>query len=190
MSNTSISDQSLVEQIKVGNRIAFNDLYNRYWEKLYRFAFNFLKNDSIAQDIVQNIFLDLWNRKSTIEITNISSYFFQSVRFQSLKELKRLPQLDIHEQYFQEEFSSRITENEVDYNELKENLTRCLDDFPDKQRRIFEMSRFESMSNKEIAQELDLSPRTVEWHIHSVLKSLKSSLTNNFCLLLFTFCYQ
>lgn len=172
-----ISDSTLFAQIKQGNRLAFNTIYNKYWDRLFQAAYKLLKDEGAAKDVVQDVFVDFWGKVETTEVSNLGGYLYKATRFQSLKQLRKAKFLDVHESQFQEMFSVNNTREQLDLIELKENIERSLSQLPEKYKEIFKLSRFENLSNKEIAQKLNISTRTVDWYLHTVLKHLKSSLT-------------
>lgn len=181
-----MSDAMLIEQLKEGNLLAFNKLYERSWDQLYQAAYKVLLDEALAKDAVQEVFLDFWIRKERLNIHSIDAYLYQAVRFQALKQLKKSKALDIHELHFQNLLKANDTEEQLNMHQLEESLGRSLEKLPEKYREVFEMSRVQNLSNKEIADKLQLSQRTVEWYLHSVLKHLKTTLTT--FLLLITFC--
>lgn len=176
MGSLDLSEELLFKEIKIGNRKAFSALFNSQWDKLYQAAYKILLSDDLAQDAVQEVFFDLWSRRSKLEINNISGFLYKAVRYQSLKQLRKNKPLQIHEDRFQE-ILDNCTVEQLDFQELMQKLDKKLETLSDKQRQIFEMSRFQNLSNNEIAKELSLSQRTVEWYLYKVLKELKATLS-------------
>ncbi|MEM7109609.1 MAG: sigma-70 family RNA polymerase sigma factor [Bacteroidota bacterium] len=174
--SNSESDLQLFQQIKGGSRVAFRRLYDRYWKILFHSSSHFLKSDTGAKDVVQEIFTDLWVRRESLTIQNVSAYLNQAVRFQSLKQLRKQQPADIHEEKFQDILRSNCTQEKIEFTDLLETLEVSLNQLPEKYKEIFEMSRLKDMSNKEIADKLKLSRRTVEWYVGAVLKHLKASM--------------
>lgn len=187
MGSLDLSEELLFKEIKKGNRKAFSALFSSQWDKLYQAAYKILLRDDLAQDAVQEVFFDLWSRRSKLEINNISGFLYKAVRYQCLKQLKKNKPLQIHEDRFQE-IMVNSTEEQLDFQELKQKLDEKLETLSNKQRQIFEMSRFHNLSNTEIAEELNLSKRTVEWYLYSVLKELKSVL--NLLLFVVVSCFR
>ena len=131
-----------------------------------------------AKDVVQDVFFDFWNKSSQTEISNLGGYLYGAARFQSLKQLRKARFMDVHESQFQEMFSINDTIDQFDLSDLEETIESSLGQLPEKYKQIFKLSRFDQLSNKEIAEKLNLSPRTVDWYLHATLKHLKSSLTS------------
>ena len=84
-----ISDRHLLNLLKEDNRLAFSELYNRYWEELYQFGFSVLQDENCAKDVVQDIFFYLWRKRKTLNIQNLASYLFMSVKFEVMRQLKK-----------------------------------------------------------------------------------------------------
>ncbi|RJE72012.1 RNA polymerase sigma-70 factor [Reichenbachiella sp. MSK19-1] len=171
------SDDTLVTYIKEGDRAAFNIVFERYWEDLCHAAYKLLKDESSAKDVVQEVFFDFWSRREQHDIMSLSGFLYQAVRYQSLKQLRKLPSLDIYELRFQDILQENTTEEAIYLKQLGDRLEQQLGELPQKYRTVFEMSRVQNLSNKEIATKLQLSQRTVEWYLHTILKHLKTSLT-------------
>lgn len=159
---SEISDDALVAEVIKGNRLAFNSIFERYWDKLFQTAFGFLRDEDAAKDVVQEVFFDLWNRREQLDIERLPAYLYQATRFQSLKQLRKAHILDIHDEKFAEVLCANTTEEQVDLNLLQENLEKSLGALPERYREVFELSRVHNLSNKEIADRMNLSPRTID----------------------------
>ncbi len=176
--NTGIPDLVLIAKVKEGNRLAFKVIYDRYWDSLFTAAYKLLKDQDAAQDVVQEVFFDLWNRIHRVEISNLGGFLFNATRFQSLKQLRKGNVLDIHEERYQQILSNNSIEEQLNFDELQQTIENTLDQLPEKYKVVFQLSRMNNLTNKEIAQELNLSIRTVEWYLHVTLKHLKSTLAS------------
>lgn len=177
----NLPDETLLELLNDENRLAFNVLYNRYWKKLYNTANKRIKDREAAEEIVQDLFTSLWvNRKKISIHTSLESYLHSSVRYLIIacfqKQMNRLR--------FEEGFSkvSAITDNTTEdfilTNDLTQALNRKVYALPDKCRSVFELSRKDHKTNKEIAATLGISEKTVENHMTKALKLLRISLTS------------
>ena len=176
MNNVNSSDEILLKEIKKSSQNAFNSLFNKYWDQSYQRAYKLLLDEDLAKDAVQEVFFDIWNRRNSLEITNISGFLYKAIRYQSLKHLQKRNLLDVHEKHFQNLLKVNDVEEQIMFNQLQEKLSKTLESFPDKYKEVFTMSRFQNLSNKEIAEKLSLSQRTVEWYLYTVLKHLKTTL--------------
>lgn len=170
------ADQHLIDQIKTGNRLAFNALYLRYWEDLYRFGYAILKDEDQAKDILQDIFFALWRNKETLDIKSVSAYLYTAVRYEVTRALRNGQLTAAHEEFLATLASPHCSEAQLHVADLEDHVKETLNKLPKKSREVFYLSRFKDLSNKEIAQKLNLSQRTVEWHISSALQHLRQSM--------------
>jgi RNA polymerase sigma-70 factor (ECF subfamily) len=152
----------------------FDKIYNDYWQKLFAFSLKMTGDEHLAQNVVQDVFIDLWERKEGIHITSIDNYLFRAVKNQIFKN------------YRNEKFDRTILEDKFD-NYLIENLTSIepdladkmhdlLDTLPEKRKEILLLNKLQDMNIDQIATELDLSKQTVKNQISSALKQLRFGL--------------
>jgi RNA polymerase sigma-70 factor (family 1) len=179
------SDEKLLTLVKVGDHEAFTEIYHRYWKTLLAVAANKTGDIDEAEEIVQNIFVTIWNRRSELEIrTSLKSYLSVSVKYQVMKVLARqnVEAEDLVEnpafRSFQEEASYSILE----FEELQEQLSELVATLPEKCQLVFKLSRDAGYTHKEIASELGISEKTVEAHLGKALKVLRNGL--NYLLVL------
>ncbi|UIR57387.1 RNA polymerase sigma-70 factor [Sphingobacterium sp. SRCM116780] len=182
--NTKMShllDEDLIQMLKTSNRSAFTELYNRYWKKLFTAAANKLRDLEEAEDIVQQIFISIWNRREELEIhASVRSYLSVAVKYRVLKHLNAR----YKHKHFSDEVSEDVlaeladdsTQQWLEFHEVSERLQVLVEALPEKCRLVYEMSRNEGRSHKEIAAALDLSEKTIEWYITKAIKSIKSGL--------------
>lgn len=169
----------LLSLIKSGNISVFEKLFNTHYAALCIYARKIVGDIDEARDIVQNIFVTIYDKHDTLEInTSIKSYLYRSVYHACLNHLK---QIKIHHQHhellkYQLPFSD--TQDTMVKSELEEKIWMVVQNLPEQCRRIFEMNRFEGRKNNEIAQILGISIRTVETQISKALKILRENLTD------------
>nr|WP_262899435.1 RNA polymerase sigma-70 factor [Chryseosolibacter histidini] len=171
-------DLHLIEQIKKGNRVAFNALYLRYWEELYRFGYGILGDEDQAKDILQDIFFAIWRNREALEIRSVSAYLHTAVRYEVTRALRNGKLTASHEECLSALPSPHSSEAHLHLADLEDQVKETLEKLPQKSREVFYLSRFQELSNKEIAQKLSLSQRTVEWHISSALQHLRQSMNH------------
>lgn len=174
-----LSDEALLGLLHDENRLAFNVLYNRYWKKLYNTASKRIKDREAAEEIVQDLFTSLWINRKKIRIhTSFESYLHGSVRYLIIACFQR----QVNKLRFEEGFSKvnslsdNTTEDFILTNDLIESLNRKVYALPDKCRSVFQLSRKDHKSNKEIAAALGISEKTVENHMTKALKLLRVGL--------------
>jgi len=169
-------DSHLIDQIRKGNRLAFNALYLRYWEGLYRFGYSILGDEDQTKDILQDIFFAVWRNRESLDIRSAAAYLYKAVRYEVTRALRNGQLSAAHEEYLASLPSPDTSEAHLHVADLEDQMKETLKRLPRKSREVFYLSRFKELSNKEIAQQLSLSPRTVEWHISSALQSLRQSI--------------
>lgn len=181
-------DIQLIHGIKNSKIPAFEHMFLKYYSRFYQFAFGMVKDEWIAEDIIQNVFMKVWLRRQTLkEDESLYVYLYLLTKYEILdhfrsKHTKLIERLHEHHS-FDETIQS--TEDNIYRNELEEALHAAIEDMPKKRREIFKMSRYEYMSSKEIAQRTGLSVRTVEKHIELALRDLRSKLSPFlFCLMI------
>jgi RNA polymerase sigma-70 factor (ECF subfamily) len=173
-----LSDEILAKLLKADDETAFKEIYTRYWKQLFNAAYYRLGSKEPAKEIVQNLFLYIWERRNSLSIANLSSYLQTAVKNRIINYIEATVVQKKYQQHLRETFSGQLAETEaaVQYNELFLAFQKALQQLPPKTRDVFTMSRFEHLSIKEIAQRLNISEKAVEYHITSSLKALRINL--------------
>jgi RNA polymerase sigma-70 factor (family 1) len=182
----NFSDEQLLQQLKESSTLAFNEIYNRYWARLYYAAFEMLKDKAAAGDSTQDIFISLWLRREQIEIQNLSSYLYGAVKRKALQHIRNGKVAQHHLDRITGIKFANETEEMLNETELKNSLTKGLSQLPEKCKEIFELSRFEDLSHHEIGERLNISTKTVANQINKAIKHLRTSFGDLISLLLFT----
>ncbi len=170
------TDQELVALLKQGNHPAFTELFNRYWNRLLAIAYNHTRDKSDAEEIVQQVFISLWDKRNEMEISQPERYLATAVKFTVFnnyyRKQKRTAAL-IGRMPFQEAYE---IEDEILARFLKEQIDNIVTTLPEKCRLVFKYSREGGMKNREIADEMGISEKTVEAHLGKALKVIKDKL--------------
>ena len=176
MNSSNRTDTELLDLLKAGDRHAFPTIYDRYCSLLYRTAFNILNDNDLAKDAVQETFIMLFEEVNERLILNLQAYLFQTVKYQCFMHLRagRISEKHLHKMNLI--IASNILEEEMDAKELQSLLDESIATLPEKCREVFYLSRYESLSNKKIAERLKISPKTVENQITKALKILHTSV--------------
>jgi|SRR5665648_906609 len=182
----SVSDLELVNRIKSNDENAFKIVFREYYSRLYYFILEFVSLEDIAENIVQDTFFTLWNkRKELKDDSNLSAYLFTVARNNCLYKLrdqrykKRLfdsNSFDINELEMYSEVLNSMDSSAFTFKEIDRIIEQTLAELPPQCKRVFILSRFEERKNKEIAEELNISVKVVEKHITKGLKKFKTSL--------------
>lgn len=186
-SYTQLTDYALTSLLKTGDDAAFTELYNRYWDKLFAVAYHRVNSEIEAEEIVQDVFLSLWNRRLQLELSHsIATYLAAAVKYQVINKLSRQHRKKVHmETILVDEAGEESTELWFNEKELRQQLDIVVGTLPDKCRMVFLMSRVEGKSTREIAQSLQISEKTVEAHMTRALRDIRNSLNIALPVLLF-----
>ena len=190
------TDDDLVALLQKGDEAAFRVIYNNYSSRLYYFILEFIPLKDAAENIVQDTFVTLWSRRKELkDNTNLASYLFTGAKNNALYRLR-------DKKYRQKLFSDSIDASEMNLNtdtlttvntsvlafqEIEQIIQETLSRLPPQCRKVFELSRFQEMKNKEIAEELNISVRTVEGHISKGIKTFKIALKDYLPLVAYLF---
>ena len=174
-------DRSLVLRLKESDNDAFEKLFKKYNKKIYYFALRYNNSKEDAEGVVQDVFIKIWNERKTLkEDLSFNSYVFTITKNHLFNINRKRLNEKAYKEYFVHHFTSidNKPEQDIIYSDIKQKIDEVIEDLPSQRKKIFIMSRREGFSNKEIAEQLGLSVRTVEVHISLALKTIKS-LTNN-----------
>ncbi len=170
---------NLLKQLRAGDKTAVNGLYEQYSNRLYRFAFGYLKSEEDTLDLVQEVFIRLWNSRKTLkDDTNLEAFLFTVARNAVISTFRK----KVSEKEYLEHLRSVViknssdTEKQVDFTLLSEQVQQLVQKLPEQRRRIFLLSKEAGRSNKDIADELKISIKTVEDHMTKARKFLKENL--------------
>lgn len=165
-----------MEAIKSGDYAAFNSIYDRYWERLYRFGFKLTKDKTLSIQITQDIFVQLWESRKRQKIEHLNAYLFQSVKYRFFQiqrsKPKNLVSLTVDLEAYLEE---QISLSPVGRNQL---LKEALELLPEKKKEILLMNTIQGMKPEEIANSLGLSTQTVRNQLSAALKQLRVYFKN------------
>jgi RNA polymerase sigma-70 factor (family 1) len=171
-------EDRLLHSIKLDDKVSFEQIYRQYWSKLYIYAFNVLRERELCEDIVQEVFTDLWTKRHDGQISDLHSYLYQSVKYQIFNHFRKSK----YKKQLLMEFDLINAPYQIDESyekiELKAQIIDVISKLPEQRRIIFEMSRYEELSNKEISEHLDISLQTVKNQVSESLKFIRNSLNN------------
>ncbi|PWS28597.1 RNA polymerase sigma-70 factor [Pedobacter yonginense] len=177
------NDEVLWTAIKNGSELAFKEVFDRYLPILLATARRYFKDEATCENLVQDIFLNIWLRRAHLDIRDFKSYFTASMRYQVYKELQgknAKNQIFYTDESLENNIAHQSNEGEENFNvsDLKKQIDIYVYALPKRCREIFLLSRHEHLSNSEIASKLSISKRSVENQITSALKYLRSNIGN------------
>jgi RNA polymerase sigma-70 factor, ECF subfamily len=178
-----MENKSKLEKMLTGlsndDKSALEALFNHFYPRLYRFSLTFLKVEEGIDDILQEVFLKIWlNRKKITNADTFNAYIFTITRNLLLNEIRnRLNSQKAMETLFEKSVAVEFQlSGQIEFQELRDMVSAIVAGLPDRQQEIFNMSRSEGLSHREIAQKLQIAEKTVEYHIHQVIAILRKRL--------------
>lgn len=179
VNSLSIDESLTIASLRQGDRQAFTLIYEHYWEKLFVVAYRRLRDREAAEEMVQNVFTSLWARREKLSIEkSLGAYLGASLKYEVLNYLRAQA---VRERYAMEQMATAPAGDEytgqvLSFEELRQRMDEEISKLPEKCRLVFTLSKLEGYSNKEIAEQLDISPKTVEAHMGKALKTLRGGL--------------
>lgn len=159
--------------------MAFEEVFKSHFKSLHSYAYTIVKDDIMAEEMVQNVFCKLWEKTGKIQIQqSITAYLYKAVYHESINYLRHEKVKAAHQSYTKHH-SNQTTENtskKVMMRDLEERLAKALQDLPEKCRTVFQMSRFDELKYQEIADRLNISIKTVENQMGKALRLLRLNL--------------
>ena len=180
MADKNSSDKENLRLLKEqGDKRAFCEIYDRYWHSMYSAAYKRLKDPDLSQDVVQNIFIDLWWRRRTLQIENLSAFLHTAVRFQVFKMISQYKKAPVFLDLIQSISASPFrADGTIIENELQELFEKFLLSLPESRRKIFVMHYIEELSTREIADSLGISQKTVQNQMKTAENELRKKLSH------------
>jgi RNA polymerase sigma-70 factor (ECF subfamily) len=173
---STLPDEELLHRLRSGDENAFTEIYHRYWEKLLAIGYYHTQDKQASEDIVHQVMISLWTRRSELKIQSLPAYLATAVKFAVFKAITRDKR---RRQLLQDQdvsINETSLEEKLDARFLQEFLSGIVEELPEKARLVFHYSRDLGLSVTEIAGKMDLSPKAVEYHITKALRSIREAL--------------
>lgn len=175
------TDSELFDAVKQSDEKAFDRLYERYWEIIYKRAFVYLQDSDQCIEIVNDIFLNIWHRRTELKIIVFKNYITAAARYRVYNVLKKrktekINYVESYENFYANEFILNDAEENLSSKELVSRMISLLNKLPKRCKEIFILSRINHLTNDEIADQLLISKRTVENQIAIAIKFLRKNL--------------
>jgi RNA polymerase sigma-70 factor (ECF subfamily) len=180
---TGKSNKELLKQIKAGNMVAFYNIYEKYSKRLFGFVLRYIKQEEDAEEIVQEVFVKVWENRDRIDIYSSFDAYLFTIAYNTTMSLFRKR---VHEKKYLEHLksiqqigSTEDITDEMHFRELSEKVQALLDELTPRQKEIFQLSREEGLTHEEIAKRLGISVNTVKKHMVNTLSFLRTHLAND-----------
>ncbi|GAA3617567.1 RNA polymerase sigma-70 factor [Flavivirga amylovorans] len=179
------ADKKILKRLKKEDKKALTELYDSYWEILFLSSYNILKEREVCEEIIQDVFIDLWHNRAKLQIKiSLKAYLYACTRYKVFAQIRK--QKAIKVELFDDlkkRFQYTNPETKMMDKELVYQIEKTISTLPKKCRIVYKLSRNRQMSHKEIAEKLSISTKTVENHIGNALRVLKKSLGYTFSIL-------
>jgi len=178
MKFNSITDLDWIAELKVGNLQAFNTLFDRYGKRLFHFSMGYLKSVEDAEEIVQEVFLKIWEKRADLSTEkSLESYLFTIARNGILNTIRKSRYEQAYQNYVKINLGKNILlDEELDYNELENAYFAAIEKLSPRRKEIFLLSREQALSNAEIAAKMNISVKTVENQMTSAIFEIRKNL--------------
>ncbi len=181
-----LDETYILRRLNEGDDEAFNMLFRKYYGPLCRFACRYLGRPDLSEDIVSDTFYNIWNKRITLNITtSLKSYLFQAVCKNSLNYLRKAKREELLEDYLFKNSFHQNSKESIEHaepsellflTELGKKIKFCVENLPLQQKTVFILKRYEDKKNKEIAEIMKISVKTVEMHLTRAMLTLRKEL--------------
>ncbi|MBL7874168.1 MAG: RNA polymerase sigma-70 factor [Cyclobacteriaceae bacterium] len=172
-------EKQVLETLRLGNESAFEMIFKTYYQPLCRYAYSFLQDKEEAEEVVQSSFITVWDKRNDLTIeTSVKAYLYRMVRNSCLNVIKheKVKQQHVAHELAVSEVSHESVSQKVHATELEAKISEAMKTLPEQCRLVFQLSRFEELKYQEIADQLQISVKTVENHMGKALKLMRIQL--------------
>ncbi|HEY2726808.1 MAG TPA: RNA polymerase sigma-70 factor [Parafilimonas sp.] len=169
------SEEVLIKLLKAGDEAAFKAIYQRYWKPLYRKVYFKIRSHETAEEIVQNVFVKLWENRTYASILYLENYLQTAVKYQVINHFRSLLTKEKYLKSLKEKYSETEDTSATNLlvHELNAIIDKAIHELPEKTQTIFNLSRNENYTIKQISESMHLSEKAVEYHITKSLAQLR-----------------
>ncbi len=172
-------EEKIWQSIQQKDEEAFEQYYKGHYKIFFLAAIGYIKHPGLAEEIVNDVFLKLWETAASLQIeSSLKAYIYRAVINRSLNELDKTKRDQQHQKELSRRPEDHFEIRQMEDNELKVRLYHAIDELPEQCQKVFRMSRFEGLKQQEIADQLDISIKTVKNHITHALKQLQKALAD------------
>ncbi|KLT65895.1 sigma-70 family RNA polymerase sigma factor [Pedobacter sp. BMA] len=175
----------LVERLKRGDQLAYEQIYFSFSKALLITAYRKTGDKVVAEELVQNIFISLWEKHAELEINNLNAWLFGALKLSVINHIRSLVSANKYMEYQTLTYSEHHeeTSNLVDLHDLTSIIEKSINSLPEKTQEVFRLSRYQNHSTKDISAELNISEKAVEYHITRSIKRIKEYIKNFYIFL-------
>jgi RNA polymerase sigma-70 factor (family 1) len=176
---STLTDIELVDLLKGDDEDALATMYQKYWEPLFRSAFSLLRDRPACEDLIQEVFINIWDHRKTLEISlSLKSYLYAAMRYAVYRQIRSGKGREDIFDAIVERLQTPAAYGQLEHREMLAQINAIVATLPEKCREVYQLSRDERLSHKEIASRLGISTKTVENQIAKALRHLRASLGN------------
>ncbi|MBX3255842.1 MAG: sigma-70 family RNA polymerase sigma factor [Chitinophagaceae bacterium] len=180
---TSYNEEDLLQLLHLGDEKAFTLIYNQYWDKLYFLAHKHLKSSVAAEEIVQDVFLTIWRKRSSIQIQSLTQYLAAMTRYAIYRHLAKEKKLPLVSDAATREYFNVANEQEaLDNKLLLEIIKKLSNRLPEKCRLVFIRNKLLDQPLPQVARQLSISDKTAEAHLTKALKAIRNNIKKSLIL--------
>lgn len=173
----SLNDAQLIARLQMSDVCAITEIYNRYWKKLLAIAYNHIGDKDDAEEVVQTVFIKLWDKRNEILIGQLSNYLATAVKYSVFTMIqKKNRKEEVGQFYVMNHQSQDYEEEEIYTNFLRQYIKGVVEELPDRCKLVFTYSREQGKTIPEIATTMNIAEKTVEAHLTKALRKIKLSL--------------
>lgn len=184
-------DEDIIIKLNSGDEDAMILLYKNYWRDLYISAYKVLKDKDACEDIVQELFISVWNNRTKLKITvSLKAYLAASIRHEVYRRIRTMKQYEPIAGDALDIASGILSSDNTEYKDLQRQIALAVENLPDKCREVFQLSRYEQLSHKEISARLSISTNTVRNHLAKAIQLLRINVDRIFFFILLFFLYK
>ncbi|HPF63827.1 RNA polymerase sigma-70 factor [Lentimicrobium sp.] len=175
-------EREWVIRLKSGDKLAFEQIFLRYREKVYYFAIRYYNSPDDAENVVQDVFIKLWNERAGLKPElSLNNYIYTITKNHLFNLQRKKINEKAYRQYVMEHMAKTTNhENDFIYADLKEKIDKVIEKLPEQRRKVFQLGNIEGLSNKEVAEILRLSVRTIEVHKSLAIQTVKNAIKKIF----------
>jgi RNA polymerase sigma-70 factor (family 1) len=172
---TSSTDEQLIAIVREGNDDAFSELFNRHWDRVYNMIYSRIRERAVTEEMAQEIFMKLWDKRAELAIDNFSAYLYTCVKHRCINYIESRITRKKHWEHYKIflPVQDDSTGKTIALNDLREALEKGLNNIPRKSKMIFQLNRFEGQSVKEIAGQMNLSEKAIQYHLTRSVRELR-----------------